>query len=138
MTRRTLLAAGGAGAVTLVGGGLIRTSGATVRASAPVMPVRSMFKPHVGSSFTLVAEDGRRVATRLVSIGDLRHGAREDENAFELLLHGSGDDRLEQAIARLEHRVARPTIPLLVSPAGTGARGQDYAIVVNSHPSTRV
>jgi hypothetical protein len=137
VTRRTLLAAGGAGVVTLVGGGLVRGPGGLPAVGPATVPVRSMFTPHVGSTFTLRGEDGRRVRTRLVSVDDLQRAARGDEDAFGLLLHAPEGERLDQTVARLEHPSIR-TIPLLVSPAGTGARGQDYAIVVNRHSSPKL
>lgn len=130
LTRRGLLAAGGAGAVTLAAGGLLGAlpgSPATLRS---VQPVRSLFTPHVGTDVLLRAEGGRRVRTRLVAVEDLRHSARRDENAFGLLLHGDGPDTLEQTLVRMEHPSFR-TVPLLVSPSGTGSRGQDYFVVVN-------
>ncbi len=134
LTRRALLAAGGAGAVAIAAGGLVRSpSGMAAR---PLLPgttgTRSMFVPLVGSEFVVRPENGRSVRTRLVQIANLTHAPRDDEDAFELLLHGSGSSRMEQTMARLEHPRLR-TLPLLVTPAGTGARGQDYAVVINRH-----
>jgi hypothetical protein len=126
--------------VTLAGGGLLRGTNAAAPAvsvaNVPI-PVRSMFTPHVGSSFTLRAESGRAVSARLVAVQDLRQGRAGDEDAFGLLLHAARGDRLEQSVARIEHPMVQ-TLPLLVSPAGTGAAGQDYSIVVNRASSLQL
>lgn len=140
LTRRSLLAAGGVGALTLAAGGLL-TRGEPMRIASggllrpEVGPVRSAFTPHVGSAFTLRAEDGRRVRTQLVEVSDLLRGQPDDEDAFALLLHASAGERMPQTVAWLEHPRVKTSVPLLVSPAGTGRRGQDYSITVNRrHP----
>lgn len=137
LTRRTLLAAGGVGALTLAGGGLL-TRGEAPRVAAGglirtgVGPVRSAYTPHVGSTFTLRAEDGRRVRTRLVEIADLSHARRGDDNAFELILQAAAGEPLPEGVSRLEHPRVNTGMPLLVSPTGLPTpRGQDYSIIVN-------
>jgi hypothetical protein len=137
LTRRSLLAAGGAGAALLTTGGLLRATGPQGERLAESALVRSTFTPHVGSTFTLTGDDGRRIRARLDAVSDLRHGPAGSEGAFELLLHGSGSLRLDQTIATL-HRPQLRTTGLLVSPAGTGRAGQDYSIVVNRPHSPRL
>lgn len=143
LTRRTLLAAGGAGAATLLAGGLLARGPAPRATAASLLhpeaaPVRSIFTPHVGSAFTLRGEDGRSARTRLVEVSDLVRGRPGDEDSFALLFHAAAGESLGQAVVRLEHPVASLGIPLLVSPSGTGRRGQDYSVIVNRRYPTQL
>lgn len=130
LTRRTLLAAGGAGAATLAAGGLLRAgSGGTASAAAQPL-VRSAFAPHVGSVFELADPGGATVRARLDAVEDLTSGRAGSEDQFHLLFHGPRAPLLPQSVAEVRHgRLG--TSHLLVSPSGTGRRGQDYSVIVN-------
>ena len=71
---------------------------------------------------------------RLDKIEDLswmpRGSAADRENGFVLIFRGPSTPRLRQAVMRVAHPQLR-TLDLLVSPAGTGRGGQDYAAVIN-------
>lgn len=133
LTRRRLLVLGGTAVATaaVYAGGLDRLVSAAP-AGSPLL--RSRFIPHVGERFRLAARGGRSVYARLDEIHDLSRtrglSAPSSEDGFVLLFHGPRAPRLDQGVLRVRHRQLG-TFDLLVSPAGTGRRGQDYAAVIN-------
>jgi hypothetical protein len=120
ISRRRLLQLGAAGAVAVAAP--LAAGRARAGAGIPVALRRSTYLPLVGERFTVAAGAGS-AALRLVEV-------RGRDDAFALLFHGSGRPRLEQAVRRIAHP-AIGTAELLMVPAGTGRRGQDYEIVVN-------
>jgi hypothetical protein len=110
-------------------------SGATRLAAGGFGLRRSDYTPHVGRRFKLVPENGPPVPARLVAVenfpGSWALPLAGSEDAFILLFHApAGAPRPAQATMTI-------TGPggsfghLLLSPAGPGRAGLDYAAVVN-------
>jgi uncharacterized protein DUF6916 len=139
ITRRGLLAAGGAAVVGLALAELSHVSGVagvlgSRDAGAPAYLRRSSFVPLVGDRFVLQSAD-RRAAVRLTGVNDLgviaAAGAQAGlDDAFALAFHGSPGTRLDQNVMTLSHS-GLGSFKLLVSPSGTGHHGQDYSAVIN-------
>jgi hypothetical protein len=135
LTRRRLLAAGGAAALAATLGELRGVAPVLSEVTIPAYLRRSSYLALVGERFELIAAGGRGVLARLVAVVDLGVGARVRplggaEEAFALLFHSSSRPRLEQDVVSLRHP-ALGRFQLLVSPASTGRRGQDYSAVIN-------
>jgi hypothetical protein len=114
----------------------VRTTGPSGAGAATSVFRRSTFAPLVGRRFELRGTRGESVRAKLVEVRDLRGAPAADERAFALLFHGPRSPRLEQGLYELRHpSVARAR--LLVVPAGTGRRGQDYEVVINQHRAER-
>lgn len=147
-TRRRLLAVGGAAALALAIEPAVRlvervsAPGPSPRARGSSFLRTSTFAPLLGERFTLRGDTGGRVPARLVEIRNLRRGAQRGtvrghaEEAFALRFHAPRSaPRIGQGVHRLHHP-ALGTFSLLVTPSGTGRRGQDYEAVINRlHPS---
>jgi hypothetical protein len=140
LTRRRLLEVAALAALTQVPG-LADTTAARVtggRATGDAFR-RSTWEPLVGKRFAVRGEDGVAIQAQLVEVRDLRGpaGSQADrEGAFALLFHGPRSPRLEQGMYELR----RPGVAgdrLLLTPSGTGRRGQDYEVVVNQHRAER-
>jgi hypothetical protein len=131
LTRRAVLAAGAGAGVSLAGASWLR-AGPTAR--RPL--TRATFAPLRGAHFSLRDSDGVAVRARLDEVFDLAGGSSASDS-FGLLLHGPRTPRLAQSIVRLHHPDAG-AFRLLASPAGTGRRGQDYAIIVNRAAPARL
>lgn len=134
-TRRCLLAAGGAAALAATVGDLRGVVSVLSEVPVPAHLRRSSYLPLVGERFELIAAGRREVLARLVAVIDLGIGKRARrlagaEDAFALLFHSSSRPRLEQAVMSLQHP-ALGRFQLLVTPAGTGRRGQDYSAAIN-------
>jgi hypothetical protein len=139
ITRRGLLAAGGAAVVGLALAELSHVSGVagvlgSRDAGVPAYLRRSSFVPLVGDRFVLQAAD-RRAVVRLTAVDDLgviaAAGAHPGlDDAFALAFHGPPGMRLDQDVMTLSH-ASLGSFKLLVSPSGTGHHGQDYAAVIN-------
>jgi hypothetical protein len=141
LTRRGLLASGGftLAAVAIGAGGSL---GSAPTRKLPRVPLRrSAFARHVGEAFTLRASS-RETRARLALVDDFGGGRLPDkvgsESAFVLIFHAPRHaPRLEQDVMTIRHpRLG--TVDLLVSPAGTGRRGQDYTAVVDTARHPRV
>lgn len=137
VTRRQILATGGAAtlatlathAQSMVPG---LSSASAILGGTPRHLRRSSFTPLVGDRFTIADGVRRPVGVRLVEVRDLskRRALVGHDEAFALLFHGPGGPRLEQGVHRLRHP-ALGRFDLLVTPSGTGRRGQDYETVIN-------
>lgn len=100
---------------------------------------RSTYGPLLGQRFTLSGSGGPSIGTRLVEIRNLNLSAgppRAGEEAFALRFHGPRAPRLDQGMYVLRHPRFTSTA-LLVTPSGTGRRGQDYEVVVNQSRAGR-
>jgi hypothetical protein len=146
ITRRGLLAAGGAAVVGLAltdAARLTSLAGGLRDVRVPAYLRASSFVPLVGDRFELTAANGW-AAVRLVAVNGLG-GARAPvglagspapsappvaDDAFALTFHASGGARLEQDVMTLRH-TQLGAFQLLVSPSGTGRHGQDYAAIIN-------
>jgi hypothetical protein len=137
ITRRGLLASGATAAAALAVAGSVRV--ASSRASPPVGVLalrRSTFAPLVGQRFRLRTTAGQTAPARLAAVRDYGDGRLFDrigsDLAFVLLFHTPpGATRLDQDVMTVEHD-AIGSVGLLVSPAGTGRRGQDYTAVIDT------
>jgi len=143
LTRRRLLMLGGTAIATATAcaGGLDRlvaVADAATRVGNPLR--RSRFVPHVGEHFRLSVPGGGAVHVKLDEIQDLswtpKPSAAGAEDGFVLVFHGPPAPRIAQGVVRVRH-ARLGSLDLLVSPAGTGRRGQDYAAVVNRLPLDR-
>jgi hypothetical protein len=134
LTRRRLLQLGALAAVVgaprLAGvpASAIRDGGATHQSLR-----RSTYAPLVGRRFRIQGEGVTPLHATLVEIRDLRRsgdglGAGD---GFALLFHGPRSPRLEQGMYELRRREIAAPMPLLMTPSGTGRRGQDYEVVIN-------
>ncbi|HWH11844.1 MAG TPA: hypothetical protein VG165_12005 [Solirubrobacteraceae bacterium] len=137
ITRRGLLAAGGAAVVGLAlaeGSRLADLAGGFTSPAVPAYLRRSTFSPLVGERFVLSAA-GRRAVVSLVAVDDLAAGGRTAsvagrDDAFALIFHAPAGARIDQDVMTVSHPgIGR--FPLLVSPSGTGHHGQDYAAIIN-------
>jgi hypothetical protein len=137
ISRRRLLQSG----AVAVAAGSVGLGAKALTDSAPglVIPVsrlrRSAYAPYVGSRFGLSVAGGASAPVVLSAAeGFGRSGHRrmaEAEDVFALIFHaGRATPRLDQAVMHVRHP-AGWSIPLLVSPAGTGRDGMDYAAVIN-------
>ena len=139
LTRRRLLMAGGAAALAAIVGELPGAVTAVRGFVTPAHLLRSSYVPLIGAPFELTAPGRRRVVARLVSVSDLGIGRRMRplagaDDAFALLFHSSSGSRLEQAVMSIRNPVLG-RFELLMSPASTGRRGQDYSAAINrAHP----
>ncbi len=124
LTRRNLLAL-----AALAAAARVLPFGTTPAAGGRSAFERASYAPLVGQRLTLRGAGAPALGVRLVELGDLA-GAGAG-GGFSLLLHGPRSPRLEQGMYELRH----PTLshaPLLVVPAGSGRRGQDYEVIINS------
>jgi hypothetical protein len=109
---------------------------APARTSIPAASpfVRSRFAAHLGESFRISAPGGPALRMRLDEIADLswmpRGSAAGREDGFALIFRGPATPRLEQDVMHVSHPQLG-ALNLLMSPAGTGRGGQDYAAVIN-------
>jgi hypothetical protein len=137
-TRRRLLVAGGAAALAAIAGELPGAVSALGIATSAHLR-RSSYVPLIGDQFELTGTGGRSVVARLVSVTDLGIGKRMrplagSDDAFALLFHSSSRSLLEQDVMSIRNPVLG-RFELLVSPASTGRRGQDYSAAINrAHP----
>jgi hypothetical protein len=123
LSRRQVLQLGGAAVIAAAAPLALEQHGAPPPTSSTPAPLRrSTYLPLVGERFA-VAAGASSVALRLDEVRGRNH-------AFALLFHGSPHRRLEQAVRRIAHP-AIGAVDLLLVPAGTGRRGQDYEVVVN-------
>jgi hypothetical protein len=140
LTRRRLLQLGAlvaiVGAPRLAGvpASAIRDAGAVHQTLR-----RSTYAPLVGRRFRIHGRGGAAVGATLVEIRDLRRagdglGAGE---AFALLFHGPRSPRLEQGMYELRRPEVANPMPVLMTPSGTGRRGQDYEVVINRRRALR-
>jgi hypothetical protein len=141
MTRRRLLQAGGAGVVLAVAGGAGRVVSAGASATANGALRRSRYAPHVGRSFRLTAPDGTSIMAKLAAVEDLSPATqprlRGSDDAFVLVFRGPARPQLAQNVLDIRHPGAGRAA-LLASPCSRGRHGQDYAVVVNSLPPSRL
>jgi hypothetical protein len=128
LTRRHLLKVGGAAAALASFGGAAHwLSLFNTHTNAALR--RSTWEGLIGSRVTIQGD--HTVGVRLVDIADLPGAQPADrEGVFSLLFHGGASDRLPQGVYRLSHP-AIGRARMLLTPAGTGRAGQDYAVVVN-------
>ena len=103
---------------------------------------RSTFAAHVGEVFTLTTTAGASVRARLADVDDYGRGrvlARVGSDlSFVLVFHAArAAPRLEQDVMAVRHPDLE-TFHLLVSPAGTGRKGQDYTAVIDTASLTFV
>jgi hypothetical protein len=141
-SRRWLLTAGGAATLAAMLGELPRAIAALGEMASPAYLRRSSYLPLIGDPFELTAPGQRRVVARLISVTDVGIGKRMRalagaEDAFALLFHSSSRAGLEQDVMSLGHP-ALGRFQLLVSPASTGRRGEDYSATVNRARSPRL
>jgi hypothetical protein len=156
LTRRALLAAGGAALATVALADAGRIAAVAARLASPGpspsaaagaglatggVPAhlrRSTFAGLVGDRFDLTAA-GRRVTSRLIAVDDLRRrggaGAPAPapaprEDAFALVFRSDSGTRLTDDTMTVSH-AELGAFPLFISRSGAGRRGQEYAAVVN-------
>jgi hypothetical protein len=142
VTRRRLLETGGAAFAALtLGEGVRLVQGARTAAGLRGLR-RSDYEPYIGHRFGLAVPGGGALSAPLVAVEDfpgqsMRYLAGS-QDAFILIFHAlPGSPRLGQAVMRVTHPRGW-TQRLLLSPAGPGRRGLDYATVINrSHPNSR-
>jgi hypothetical protein len=125
--------AGAASATAMLWPSELAAPGTAAAASANPL-LRSRFVPHIGETFRLAVPGAGAVDVRLDEVLDLgwkrNRAVAGSEDGFTLLFRGPSQPRLGQDVMRVSHpRLGR--LDLLVSPAGTGRRGQDYAAVIN-------
>jgi hypothetical protein len=141
VTRRRLLQAGGTSlALAAVGGaGRVVTAGAAAPAADALR--RSRYAPHVGRTFRLTAPDGTSIQAKLAAVEDLAPALqprlRGSDDAFVLIFRGPARPRLEQDVLDIRNPAAGRAA-LLASPSSRGRHGQDYAVVVNRLPPSRL
>jgi hypothetical protein len=141
MTRRRLLQAGGAGVALAVAGGAGRVVSAGAFASANGVLRRSRYAPHVGRAFRLTAPDGTSIMAKLAAVEDVAPATqprlRGSDDAFVLVFRGPARPQLAQDVLDIRHPGAgRAT--LLASPSSRGRHGQDYTVVVNTLPPSKL
>jgi hypothetical protein len=141
MTRRRLLQAGGAGAALAIAGSAGRVVVAGAAGTATGLLRRSRYTPHVGRSFRLTAPDGTSIMAKLAAVEDLSPTAqprlRGSDDAFVLIFRGPARPQLAQDVLDIRHPGAGRAA-LLASPCSRGRHGQDYAVVVNTLPPSRL
>jgi hypothetical protein len=141
MTRRRLLQAGGAGVALAVTGGAGRVVTAGAASTAAGALQRSRYAPYVGRSFRLTAPDGTSIMARLAAIEDVAPAAqprlRGSDDAFVLVFRGPARPQLAQDVLDIR-RAGAGRAALLASPCSRGRHGQDYAVVVNTLPPSRL
>jgi hypothetical protein len=134
LTRRRLLTLAGAATTTAILWPSRLAAPATAAVPAADPYGRSRFVAHLGESFRISAPGGSAVSVRLDEIRDLTWtpsgSASDRENGFVLIFRGPSTPRLRQDVMRVAH-AQLGTLDLLVSPAGAGRGGQDYAAVIN-------
>jgi hypothetical protein len=148
LTRRGLLAAGGAALATvaladaariaavaaqLAGARAGTGTGAALDTGVPAHLRRSTFTGLVGDRFELAAA-GRRVTGRLIAVDELGRGADPSagprEDAFAVVFHSDGRARLRDDTMTVSH-AALGAFPLFISRSGAGRDGQDYVAIIN-------
>jgi hypothetical protein len=141
MTRRRLLQAGGAGVALAVAGGAGRVVTAGAASTTAGVLRRSRYAAHVGRSFRLTAPDGTSIMAKLAAIEDVAPAAQPQlhgsEDAFVLVFRGPARPRLAQDVLDIRNPAAGRAA-LLASPSSRGRHGQDYAVVVNTLPPSRL
>jgi hypothetical protein len=141
MTRRRLLQAGGAGVALAVTGGAGRVVTAGAASTAAGALQRARYAPHVGRSFRLTAPDGTSIMAKLAAIEDVAPTAqprlRGSDDAFVLVFRGPARPQLAQDVLDIR-RAGAGRAALLASPCSRGRHGQDYAVVVNTLPPSRL
>jgi hypothetical protein len=141
MTRRRLLQAGGAGIAVAVAGGTGRVMTAGASSTATGVLRRSRYAPHVGRSFRLTAPDGTSIMAKLAAVEDVCPTAQPrlhgSDDAFVLVFRGPARPRLAQDVLDIRNP-ATGRAALLASPCSRGRHGQDYAVVVNTLPPSRL
>lgn len=134
LTRRRLLQGGGAAFAALAIGEGIGFARRAVGVPRGVGLRRSDYGPYVGRLFRLTSLDGRSLSIPLAAVEDVHVPGQMagSEDAFVLVFHAPpGSPALGQAVMTVRHPRGWSQ-RLLVSPAGTGRRGLDYATVINS------
>lgn len=133
ITRRHMLAAGGAlaavGLIELYGSG----AAAAALRGAPGYLRRSAYKPLIGQSFTLRGAHGPTVTTRLSAVGDIgsrRNQLANSDDAFALTFHAPQNTQLDQGTVTMRHATLG-TFQLFVVPASTGRKSTDFVAIVN-------
>jgi hypothetical protein len=132
ISRRLLLQGSGAAFAALLLGEGFNAVQAAATAPAAVGLRRSDYMPFIGRRFGLAAPGGR-LSVPLVAVEDMRAPRRlaGSQDAFTLVFHAPpGSVALGQAVMTVSHPRGFSQ-RLLVTPAGTGRRGQDYAVVIN-------
>jgi hypothetical protein len=141
MTRRRLLQAGGTGVALAVAGGSGRAMTAGAATTATGVLRRSRYAPHVGRSFRLTAPDGTSIMAKLAAIEDvapaLQPRLRGSDDAFVLIFRGPARPQLAQDVLDIRNP-ATGRAALLAAPSSRGRHGQDYAVIVNSLPPSRL
>ncbi len=140
MTRRRLLAAGGASVAALAFAeleGLLPVLGG----GGPPPLHRSVFAARVGERFRLRTSSGASADVRLARVEDYGNGTIPDavgsDAAFVLTFHAAPDvPQLEQDVMAVSHPRMR-SYRLLLAPAGLGRAGQDYVAVIDTRTPPR-
>ena len=136
LTRRTVLAAGGAGLVAVAVpervGQLLSSS--AWASTAPADLTLERFAPDEGSRFDVRVSPGHKVPVTLIEAAD-RPGRRPDRrgpsgSAFTLLFGGSAPKAFGDGIYTLVHP-SLGSISLFLVPVGRAVAGQRYEAVVN-------
>jgi hypothetical protein len=116
-----------------------QTPGATQASVAADAFRRATYQPLLGRQFSIRDRAGASIQAKLVEVRDLGGSAPRgagDEGAFALRFHGPRSPRLTQGMYELR----RPGLArqlLLLTPSGTGRRGQDYEVVINQYRAER-
>jgi hypothetical protein len=137
-----LLAVGGTAALAATVWELPAVATTLGQIASPAYLRRSSYVPLIGEGFEVTAPGRRPILARLVSVMDLGIGRRMRplagaEDAFALLFRSPTRPRLEQDVMSLRHPVLG-RFQLLVSPASTDRRGQDYSATINRARSPRL
>jgi hypothetical protein len=135
LTRRRLLAAGAGGFAALAVGTVPAARARPTGDRLSTVLRRASFSGRVGQTFTLAGAGGT-VRARLAKVDDFGagriRGLTGSDAAFVLIFHASSSaTRLDQDVMAVRHP-ALGTFNLLVTPSGTGRRGQDYSAVIDT------
>lgn len=149
LTRRALLAAGGAALAVTAFADASRIAGLATHIASPGPPAaaasavggggpaqlrRSTFTGLIGDRFDLATANGR-VTGRLIAVDSarssrVRAGQATHEDTFGLVFHAELGTRLPDGIMTVSH-AGLGAFSLFVSRSSAGRRGQEYAAIIN-------
>jgi hypothetical protein len=148
LTRRALIAAGGAalaaaaladasriaGLATQIASPGPRAASAPAAGGGPAQLRRSTFTGLIGDRFDLATANGR-VTGRLIAVESarssrVRGSQATPEETFGLVFHAERGPRLPDGIMTVSH-AGLGAFSLFVSRSSAGRRGQEYAAIIN-------